>query len=117
MNLDTGMASIMFQNFFSLLRKSTSTVHTFSSSSLERDIVRACVLGVRGTNSLHCIFAGCQFLLGELGYSTEDVGNYTDELGDSTDDVGDCTREVGDFVISTNYLAFPTEQFSIIMIT
>jgi hypothetical protein len=37
-----------------------------------------------------------------------------DELGDSTDDVGDCTREVGDFVISANYLAFPTEQFSII---
>ena len=69
--------------------------------------VCACVLGVN-TNSLQCIFAESSDIL------LKSVGNVTDELGGSTDDVGDCTREVADFVISTNYLAFPTEQFSII---
>ena len=76
--------------------------------------VCACVLGVN-TNSLQCIFAGCHSESSDI--LLKSVGNVTDELGVSTDDVGDCTREVADFVISTNYLAFPTEQFSIIMIT
>ena len=48
----------------------------------------------------------------ELGDSTEEVGVSTEEVGVVAREVGVSTREVGVFVISANYLAFPTVQFS-----